>query len=228
MSTSTSILYSIGGIVTAIIWLAFWLREDSKRPEPRGLILKIFIFGMFSVVLVLPFQLAVRSLVPTLGALSFFLWAIIEEFFKFLAAYYGGFRSKENNEPLDPVIYMITAALGFVALENTMFILNPLLERDILGGVITGNLRFIGTSLLHTAASGAIGISLAISYFKPRKIRYVWGMLGFALAVAIHTIFNLFIMSGNTLSNPIAFVGVWIAVAIMLLFFEKIKTIRTR
>lgn len=229
MNIPLTIVYSlIGGILPALIWLAFWLREDSRRPEPRGLIFKTFLLGMFSVVFVLPFQLAVRSLVPTLGALSFFLWAIIEEWFKLSAAYYGGLHSKENNEPLDPVIYMITAALGFVALENAMFILNPLLEQDISGGFITGNLRFIGTSLLHTVASASIGVSLAISYFKPRSLRLIWATLGFALAVALHTTFNLLIMSKGVFSSPIAFTSVWIGIAILLLLFEKIKTIRTR
>jgi RsiW-degrading membrane proteinase PrsW (M82 family) len=227
MNLPTTIIYSLlGGILPALIWLAFWLREDGKKPEPKGLILRTFLFGMLAVLVVLPFQIAVKSIVPTLGVLSFLLWAAIEEWFKFCAAYYGGLRSKENNEPLDPLIYMITAALGFVALENALFIVNPLLEQNVLGGIITGNLRFIGTSLLHTVSSGIIGIALALLYYRRGEIRLIWSAFAMLLAIVFHTLFNLFIMSEGKFSNSIAFVSVWMGIAIILLLFEKIKTIR--
>jgi protease PrsW len=227
MNLPSSIIYALlGGILPALVWLAFWLREDAKKPEPKGAIIKTFLFGMLAVIIVLPFQLAVKSILPTLGVLSFLLWAIIEEWFKFTAAYYSGLHSREDNEPLDPLIYMITAALGFVALENALFILNPLLEQDVLGGVITGNLRFIGTSLLHVISSATIGIAISLSYYRQRKIHVIWGAVAFIIAVSIHTVFNLFIMNEGTWSNVIAFVSVWVGVGVLLLFFEKIKTIK--
>ena len=46
----------LGGLVPAILWLWFWLREDSAHPEPRGLIVITFIAGMVSVVLTIPTQ----------------------------------------------------------------------------------------------------------------------------------------------------------------------------
>ena len=44
------------GIVPSLIWLWFWLKEDSRRPEPRGMILRTFLAGMAAVPLVLPFE----------------------------------------------------------------------------------------------------------------------------------------------------------------------------
>lgn len=228
MINSPYTIYAVlGGILPALIWLFFWLHEDSKRPEPRGLILATFVLGMLSVVLVLPFQKAVDVIFPGTGVIAFFLWAILEEGFKLGAAFTGGLRTKENNEPIDAMIYMITAALGFTALENSLFILNPLLQADLAGGVMTSGLRFIGASLLHTVSSGIIGTALALSFYKKMGRRVLDVSIAFAIAVVFHTIFNLFVIHESQMSTPIAFAGVWVAVAILLLFFERIKALRT-
>src|SRR3989344_644465 len=169
MAIETIIYALLGGILPALVWLAFWLREDYKHPEPRGLILRTFFFGMLAVILVLPFQKMVDALIPGMTVVTILLWVVLEELFKFGAAYLGGLKSVEDNEPIDPIIYMITAALGFVALENTLFLFGSLVGKDIIGGLITGNLRFIGASLLHVVSSGIVGFSLAFSFYKSKK-----------------------------------------------------------
>src|SRR3990167_6654370 len=141
MVNPDTVFYALlGGVLPALVWLAFWLHEDYKHPEPRGLILKTFLYGMVAVALVLPCQKVVDSFLPGTTTTAILLWVILEEVFKFSAAYLGGLKSVEDNEPIDPIIYMITAALGFVALENTLFIFGPLIGKDIVGSVVTGNL----------------------------------------------------------------------------------------
>src|SRR6185436_12571939 len=115
MNLDTLIYAILGGIVPALVWLLFWLREDRRNPEPDGLIIKTFLLGMLAVVLVIPLQKGVENLFPTLIALQIFLWAFLEEVLKFGAGYFGGIHSVEDNEPIDPIIYMVTAAIGFVA-----------------------------------------------------------------------------------------------------------------
>ena len=221
-----TIVYALlGGILPALVWLMFWLREDYKHPEPRNLLLRTFLLGMVAVILVLPFQNLVDSWFPGTTLTAIILWVILEETFKFTAAYIGGLRSKEDNEPLDPIIYMITAALGFVALENALFIFGPLIGADITKSVITGNLRFIGASLLHTVSSGIIGVSLAFSFYKSRERHINSIALAFIAAVAVHTCFNLSIIYWNNAGTMLAFGLVWIGVIILLLAFEKAKTI---
>lgn len=214
----------IGGILPAILWLIFWLQEDSKKPEPRRLILRTFIFGMMAVFLVIPFQKSVDSIFPGVGLIAFLLWAILEEGFKLGAAYFGGLKSREDNEPIDPLIYMITAALGFVALENSLFIATPLLDNNSAMGVVTGNMRFIGASLLHTFSSSIIGIALGLSFYKKRA-RAWYALIAFVLAVSFHTIFNLTI-SFNQAKTVHAFGAVWLGIIAVIFFFEKIKRLR--
>jgi len=223
MINSTSIIYALlGGILPALVWLAFWLHEDSRRPEPKGLILKTFILGMLTVVLVIPFQKVIDISLPGAGVIAIFLWVILEELFKFGAASVGGLRSVEDNEPIDPIIYMITAALGFAALENALFLIEPIIGRSILDGVITGNLRFIGASLLHVVSSGMIGIMLAFSFYKSKSLRVALVSIGFVIAVIFHLIFNLSILGGDIIT-PLSMV--WVGVVLLLLGFERAKMI---
>ena len=226
MINASSFIYALlGGLLPALIWLAFWLREDYKHPEPRGLILRTFLLGMVAVILVLPFQKVVEIFFPGMVLPAIILWVLLEEVFKFGAAYMGGLRSVEDNEPVDPIIYMITAALGFVALENTLFILGPLISDDITRSLITGNLRFIGSSLLHVTSSGMIGVFLALSFYKSRREHIILTLVALVLAVALHTGFNIAIVRWNNAGAMLAFGFVWIVVVLLLLAFEKAKTI---
>jgi len=221
---SSVIFFSlVGGIIPALIWLLFWLREDRKSPEPRGLIMATFIAGMIAVPLVIPLQEWVKNFGDQ--SFTFFLWATIEEFFKFGAAWLVALRRKEMNEPIDAIIYMMTAALGFAALENTIFLFHPLQAGNITETLITGNVRFIGASLLHTISSAAIGISIGLSFYKDKmtEITYVTG--GIITAILLHTAFNIFIIRESNGITFAVFGFVWIAIVILMLFFEKIKRI---
>ena len=215
----------LGGVLPALLWLSFWLREDRKQPEPRNLIRKTFFFGMLAVILVLPFQKGVEMIFPSLTALSLFLWAMLEEIFKFGAGYFGGLRSVEDNEPIDPMVYMITAALGFVALENTLFIFSPIIAHDALQSFITGNMRFIGASLLHVVSSGILGASLSLSFYKSWYQRVTYVAMGLSLAIIFHLIFNLLILGGSEQGTTLSFVSVWVGVVLLLLTFERVKRI---
>ncbi len=226
IEADTFIYALLGGILPALLWLAFWLREDYRHPEPRGLILRTFLFGMMSVALVLPFQKIVDSLIPGTTFMAILLWVVLEELFKFGAAYIGGLRSVEDNEPIDPIIYMITAALGFVALENTLFLFGSIAGENVAGSVITGNLRFIGASLLHVVSSGIVGVSLAFSFYKPMREHVLLTIAALTTAIVLHTGFNLSIVHWGNSGAMLAFGLVWIGVVLLLLAFEKTKTIK--
>lgn len=225
LSFSTVAYALLGGILPALLWLWFWLREDKLHPEPRRLIRKTFLLGMIAVVLVLPFQKGVELLFPGSVIIAIVLWSFFEEALKLLAGYFGGLRSASDNEPIDPIIYMITAALGFVALENALFILGPLVSADIPRSIVTGNLRFIGASLLHVVSSGFIGVALSFTFYKPWA-RLATGLWAFAAAVLFHALFNMILISMGGLGTLVAFTMVWIGAVFLLWAFEKAKSIR--
>jgi len=215
----------IGGIIPSLIWLWFWLREDSLNPEPTRRLLYTFLAGMIIVPWVIPFQqLFTGGIHENPGVII--AWAGIEEIFKFAAAYFIILQHREADEPIDMVIYMITVALGFAAFENALFILNPLVNGEIIDTILTGNLRFFGATLLHVLCSALIGIALAFGFYRRRSIRRLYTFIGVILAIGLHAFFNFSIMQtqgGNALST---FAVVWIGIILLILVFEKVKRIK--
>lgn len=222
---STTFTFALlSGILPALLWLWFWLHEDNLHPEPRLLIFFTFIGGMLAVPFVIPLQKIIGAyfLDPTV---RYILWAASEEMVKFLAAYFFVLRTRYMDEPIDAVIYMITVALGFAALENAFFLLKPLAVGDVMRGLVTGNLRFIGATLLHVVSSAAIGFFIALPYFKSRIHKIVDLSFGILFATALHTAFNLFIIRSEGSDTFIIFACVWVAVVLMILLFEKVKNV---
>lgn len=227
----------VGGLLPALIWLWFWLKEDGSHPEPNKLILKTFFYGMLMVPVVFIFQTALNILflsgnseeVLKHGGLTaiiiVLIWAFIEEFAKYVAARDGGLKNKDNDEPIDVPIYLITAALGFSACENILFLISPLLENNFAGAFMTTNMRFVGATLVHISSSAIIGIFGAFSYFFRDSIKTQYLISGFVLATLLHALFNLFIMNSNDLAY-LGFVTVWIFVVMIIIIFEKIKKIK--
>lgn len=225
MFTSPVFLAILGGVVPTFVWLWFWLREDRKNPEPRHLILLSFVLGGCAVLLAVPFEKLIESsgaplLVILLG------WAIVEEALKYLGAFAGGMHTQAEDEPIDAMIYLITAALGFAAAENTLFILQPFLTGDIFTGLVTANMRFVGTTLLHILSSSAIGAAIAFSFYKRKKVKKEYFIGGFALAVGIHALFNFLILKSGPNQLFTIFVFIWIAIIVLLMVFERVKRIR--
>lgn len=216
-----------GGVLPALAWLWFWLREDSKHPEPRRLIALAFMAGMVCVVFAVPIEKAVQPYLAS-TVLVFTAWSIIEEILKFIFAYATVLRLSEDNEPIDPVIYMVTVALGFAAAENTLFLLSPISGSTMLQTLLTGNLRFIGATLLHVISSAAIGVAMGMTFYKRKKTRRIAIFLGVILACLLHASFNFFILSApeDTLLRTFSFV--WVGVIVLLAVLEYVKRIHPR
>ena len=216
-----------GGVFPALVWLWFWRREDRAHPEPRKLIALAFIAGMVTVGIVIPIEkFAATYLVGT--TLVFAVWSTIEEIAKYLAARITVLWRREDDEPIDPVIYMIAVALGFAALENTLFLLSPLAGSTVPQAVVTGNLRFVGATLLHVLGSATVGIALALSFYKSRRLRRRYVAGGVILASLLHAIFNFLIL--NTPEDHLlrTFGVVWAGVIVVLGGVELIKRIKRR
>lgn len=213
----------LAGLVPALFWLWFWLREDRVHPEPRTLIATSFIAGMLVVPLVLPLQEFAWNRFT--GENLVFVWVIIEEVLKYSAALIVVLWNRAVDEPIDCIIYMITIALGFSALENALFIFNPLATGDYVNSILTGNFRFLGATLLHVLASATVGVAMALVYYKHRLVKVISATLGLFLAVILHALFNFFIMdaSGETVLG--VFMFVWMGIIVLFLIFEKVKII---
>ena len=129
------------------------------------------------------------------------------------------------DEPIDAMVYMITTALGFAALENMLFTLGAINQGSIVSTILVGNMRFVGAILVHVISSAMTGFMLAISFYGQKILKIIAGIVGLILATALHAAFNLSIISSETSSVLKIFAWVWVAVVVLILIFEEIKGI---
>ena len=239
MQLSTILWACAGGFLPALFWLWFWLKED-EHPEPHKIIFYAFLGGMLMVFAALflegwakeivevnpwswSFFISGKGYAITSGFILVVVWAAIEEILKLGAAFVSSLVRKEDDEPIDPAIYLMATAIGFAALENVLFIINPLQAGDLSLGILTGNIRFIGSTLLHLLSSAIIGVCVGLVFYRSLWTKFSCTILGLILAIALHTTFNLLIIHVSTMT--FALLLVWISIIVLALFFEKLKNI---
>jgi protease PrsW len=212
----------VTGVIPSLLWLWFWLKEDKRHPEPKALLTAIFVMGMLSVIVVLPVQKFIRANVAS-PSFELFLWATAEEIIKYLAVVILVHRTYQAEEPIDWPIYLITAALGFAALENTLFLREPFALQQTAVGLLTGHLRFLGSTLLHTVASAAVGIGIGLSFHLGPFRKKMYLLSGLAIAIVLHTIFNFFIIRNGGADFLKVFGFLWVTAVVIMLVFEKLR-----
>jgi len=195
-------LYIVFGILPSLIWLNFYLRRD-VRPEPKLMILKIFCYGMLATIPAIFLETAIFGEFSKLNfsssvifILNVFLGvALVEESLKFLMVKFGVLKNPEFDEPIDAMIYMITAALGFAAGENIL-ILVPLKYHLFSEIFDVSLLRFLGATFLHALSSGICGFFIGLSFFNTKR-RWRLVSIGLVLAILLHGFYNFSIMKGE-------------------------------
>ena len=212
----------LGGLIPSLLWLWFWLREDDKHPEPKSMLSIVFIMGMLAVMLVLPIQKFIQTHIAS-SQLELILWASAEEILKYLAVLVVLYKTNTADEPIDWPIYLVTAALGFAALENTLFLIKMYPISGTTVALLTGQLRFMGSTLLHTISSGIIGIAIGLSFFMKEWKKEWFLLVGFIVAITLHSAFNFFIISGNGSNFLKILAFLWVVTIIVMLLFEKVR-----
>ena len=172
------------GILPSLIWLIFFLFEDKEHPEPKRMILYVFIAGALSTALAAAPEIYIQRIFSLGGDLTsslslLFSFALIEELAKFVAVYIVISKSKFFDERVDGMVYMITAGLGFAALENIF----NLIGTDFIVQVTL--IRGIGATLLHALSSGLVGFY----WMRGRLIE------GLFFATILHAVFNYLILN---------------------------------
>mgnify|MGYP001585407170 CR=1 FL=1 len=135
-------------------------------------------------------------------------------------------KDPELDEPIDIILYMIIAALGFATVENVLVLF--LLEKPFLIGEVSfiTAFRFVGATFLHALASGTIGYFL-VRYFSHTSQKIF--ISGFLFAILLHGFFNFSIIMAD--EGKITRQAGFISVALILIFlagflnisFKKVK-----
>lgn len=190
-----------GLLISTGIWAWVLRRYDRLEPEPVKVLLRVGLLGgLMSVIpAILGNSLADHflgldgfvsdlsrkiSLPLALGSAVFV--GINEESWKFLATLRLVKKLPEFDQPIDGMIYAMTVALGFAALENIEYVVRfgpgVLLARSLLSMPI------------HLACAAIWGYGLARARFISRGQKYVKTALPYLLAAAgVHAAFDFFI-----------------------------------
>lgn len=208
MSVALSMLLSVG--MTAW-WLWFFVRRD-RHPEPGWLLARTFAWGMFAWLVAAAFEASLGRMLSSALPLTL-LWvalltAVIEECSKYAAAS-TAVTEPSFDEPMDGLVYAVTAALGFALVENMTYVLGF--------GTSNGAWHALITTLAHALFSAPQGYALGGQFWAARQGWQVRGLgaQGLALSVLLHFVFNSLLTSQANLWQLLA-LGVVVLLMVVL------------
>src|SRR3989338_1578516 len=215
------------GILPSLVWLSIFIKKDI-HPEPKYLVTRTFLMGIIVAPLAVGLQWIFVGLGQSFPSISetfsfqsthFFLWAaFVEEIVKFLAVKFVVLNNPAFDEPVDAMIYMITASLGFAAIENILILFRSIPE-GLEGTLQLWMLRSVGATLLHALAGALIGYFLAISWFYHEHQKKLVAV-GIVLASIFHFVFNIFLFSYQN-----DFWGIILSLLLLVIFASLIQTL---
>jgi RsiW-degrading membrane proteinase PrsW (M82 family) len=166
--------------------LIYYYRQDRAKPEPKGLVLRVFLLGVLSTAVAVPLELLVSTFdaffarSPLLYYLfkAFIVAALVEEYLKMTVVRLAVYRNVNFDEIMDGVLYTVVASLGFACMENVLY---------VLGGTLwTALLRAFTAIPLHATASGLMGYYIGRAKFASSEIEErelfrhgLWTAVGF-------------------------------------------------
>lgn len=129
----TAILICLAIVPVALICTYIYRKDKNK--EPSSLLVKLFLLGFVSCLLVLILSDILFLFFPFMDkgttsmnifevlAYSFIGVALVEEFCKWLMVYLGAYSHKAYDEVYDGIVYSVYVSLGFAFIENLLYIL---------------------------------------------------------------------------------------------------------
>lgn len=179
-----------------IIILMYVYYRDKYEKEPLALLLKGLLMGG---IIVIPILFAER-LVSGMGAqwmvkpmnsafyTAFFVAALCEEAFKFVAVYVLIWRNANFNEKFDGIVYAVFVSLGFAWVENVMYVMNAADSMHV------GFLRAFTAVPAHAMFGILMGYNLGLAKFALEK-RRKYLIYAFAIPFIFHGAYDFILMS---------------------------------
>ena len=188
-------------IVPAALWLGFFYLWDRHEPEPRHLVAGVFALGLF---IAGPLSDFIRTqAVPPLGlepqstsllSLDHIVYAVLvlglaQEVCKYAVVRYSVYLSKEFDEPMDGVVYMMAVGTGFATWDNYH-------QLSALGNNVflsIGAAKAVVNTLAHASFAGALGYVMGRTKFTRRSapVRGLFLFLGLLGAAILNGQFAL-------------------------------------
>src|SRR5436309_8599635 len=194
-------LAALMACIPAALWLGFFYLMDRHEPEPKQLVVGVCVLGTLIAAPLADFvqYQAVPPLaleVHRLGAFSIdrivyavFVAGLAQEMCKYAVVRYTIYMSREFDEPMDGIVYMMACGTGFAVWVN-YHRLQGLGHHVYLS---TGAAQAVVTTLAHASFAGALGYVMGRAKFTRRSapVRGILLMLGLLGAAALNGQFAL-------------------------------------
>ena len=180
-------------VIPSLLLLRHFYRKD-KYPEPPRVVFATFGLGVLTVIPVIIVALPVLFLVSELenpyaygAAVGCLSAGVPEEFFKFTVIYFYCMRHSAFDEPMDGLVYGVSASLGFATLENILYVSQ--------GGLIMAVARALTAVPLHASLGALMGYYCGQAQFMPEKRRRLLFTAWF-VPMLLHSLYDipLFVM----------------------------------
>jgi len=187
--TSLLIVGLIIAIVPALIWLLAFYLQDRLEPEPKRLVIGVFLLAaLMAVGLGQPlirnvFQVQEwtgNNIVVDLLA-AILIVGIIQQFINYAAVRYTVYFSPEFDERVDGIIYGAAAGLGYATMLNLQYIIS---NNGV--DIVVGVMRVVTTALAQASFAGITGYFIGIAKFE-RKGPF-WLPQGLIIAAVLNGI----------------------------------------
>lgn len=187
-------------VIPAALWLGFFYLWDRQEPEPKHFVAGVCALGALVAAPLADFVLG--HAVPTIALAQHSLspWAmdrvvyavlvvgLTQEMCKYTVVRYTIYLSREFDEPMDGVVYMMAVGTGFAVWVNYH-------QLSRLDGVFlsTATAQAVVTTLAHASVAGVLGYVMGRAKFSRRKapVRGLLIMLGLLGAAALNGQFGL-------------------------------------
>ena len=209
------IILLIVAIVPALWLLRYYYKQDKAKPEPKGLITKVFLWGCLLVIPAIFLEIIVGkffkpfttdSIIYQIIIKSFIIAGLVEEWLKRLVVKKTVYKNQHFDEVMDGIIYTIVASLGFATVENIFYVMN--------GGFSIAIARAFTSLPLHAITAGIMGYFIGKAKFaENHTIETKYFRIGLLIAVLIHGIYDFMVFSGARISTYI-----FIALPFILIF----------
>lgn len=178
-------------LVPAAIWLGVFYQQDRLEPEPKHLVLAVFLLGaLLAGAVGVPLVenvfrtsdwLFTDTLTTILGGILVI--GFTQEFLKYAAVRYSIYTSPEFDEATDGVVYATAAGLGYATVLNVLFIVRN-------GGVDmgAGMIHMAVVALAQAGSAGITGYFLGRAKFENEPLW--WMPAGITLAAVVNGLFN--------------------------------------
>ena len=207
-------------ILPSIFIILFFVYSD-KFKEPRGEIFRVFIYG---ILITIPAYFLntyldafwYNNFKVSEGLIGSFLTAApVEEGLKLSILYFFVYKMKDFNEPIDGIVYGVTASLGFATLENFyyVYLLADYFQTSSMSLAVARSFSAVPAHAVFGVFMGYF--FMRYSFIKKRDNLF----FAFIIPFVLHGCYNLFVNSNFYVSLFLIFIA-WI---IALKMFSRLK-----